>query len=213
MQKHWLIRRPENARLLIVALGWASEPAAAPPPPADYDLLCLCDYRSIDELVPEAFCSYECIDLVAWSFGVMIAERVAWRLSLRRALAFNGSPLPVDDRFGIPTRSFLVTLKGLPRAGTNLFFERAYGGPEQTPASHRPQRSLETLIEELAYLHVAARQPRSREFRWDAAFIGKRDAIFPPGNLSAYWGERGRLIDAPHYPFTDVSLLHRALAE
>lgn len=211
MQKHWLTRQPGNNRLLIVALGWAGSPAASPPAPPGYDALCLYDYRAIEQLDPRAFAAYERVDLAAWSFGIMAAERAARYLPLRRKLAFNGSSKPVDDHFGIPVRSFLVTLKGLRRTGTGLFFERVYGGADRVPPAHLPKRALEELIEELEDLYETSRKPGPEGFIWDTAFIGKRDAIFPPGNLQAYWGSKGRLFNAPHYPFADFSLLRSAL--
>lgn len=211
MQKHWLTRRPGNKHLLLVALGWAGSPAASPPTPPGYDALCLYDYRALEQLDPGVYAAYEHLDLAAWSFGVMVAERVARGLPLRRKLAFNGSPKPVDDHFGIPVRSFLVTLKGLRRAGTDLFFERVYGGSGRVPAAHLPERTLEELVAELEVLYETSQKPVPDEFSWDAAFIGKRDAIFPPKNLQAYWRSKGRLFDGPHYPFDDTSLLASAL--
>lgn len=211
MQTHWLTRQPGHRRLLIVVLGWAASPAAAPAPPPGYDLLCLCDYRSLCELDPADMAAYEVIDLAAWSFGVMIAERTCAHLPLRRALAFNGSPLPVHDRYGIPVRSFRVTLNAIRKAGTGLFFERAYGGASHVPPSHLPGRSIEELAAELETLHEAARQPRLSSLAWSHAFIGSRDAIFPPQNLQAFWGERGTVFDAPHYPFADASFFLSSL--
>lgn len=212
MQKHWLTRQPGHKRLLIVVLGWAGSPAAAPPSPPGYDTLCVYDYRTMEQLDPGAFAAYERVDLAAWSFGIMVAERIAHYLPLQRKLAFNGSSKPIDDHFGIPVRSFLVTLKGLRRAGTTLFFERVYGGADRVPAEHLPDRTLEELVEELETLYETSRKHQPEEFDWDLALIGRQDAIFPPENMQAYWGSKSRLIDAPHYPFADTSLLLSALS-
>lgn len=212
MQTHWLTRRPGHRKVMIAALGWASSPAAAPTAPPGYDLLCLCDYRSWAHLDPAEMARYEVIDLAAWSFGVLMAELTCSRLPLRRALAFNGSPMPVHDRFGIPVRSFRVTLNAIRQAGIGLFFERAYGGAEHVPPSHLPQRSIEELAEELETLYAAALHTTDLSIPWSGALIGSRDAIFPPHHLQAFWGERGTVFDAPHYPFADASFFSHLYA-
>lgn len=210
MQTHWLTQEPGHDKLMIVALGWAGSPAAAPAAPPGYDMLCLYDYRSLAVLDPADYARYSVIDLAAWSFGVLMAQLVCARLSLHCALAFNGSPKPLDDRFGIPKRVFCVTQKGIRQSGVGLFFKRAYGG--LVPPSHLPQRGLAELADELDALAAAADNPAPGGVAWNGALIGSRDAIFPPQNLHAYWGKRAVAFDAPHYPFADTAWFHRLYA-
>lgn len=209
MEKRWMVKAG-HPNLLIFALGWACEPqSVAHIRPAGYDILCLYDYRSPETLSPNEIGPYRTIDLMAWSFGVMMAERILATLPIRRAMALNGTPRPVDDRFGIPIRSFRLTLRGLHTAGTTLFEQRTYGDFYATASGWSSSRSLEEKIKELETLYGLSDQPTQPLWNWHTALIGGRDLIFPPENQRACWqGYRPsvqivEITDTPHYPFAD----------
>ncbi len=214
MEAIWLKRESGNSSLALIFLGWAGAPGAAPAEalPPGCDCLCFYDYRTLaSHALPQAT-SYKHIALAAWSFGILAAEHAISGLSVETALAFNGTPRPVDDRLGIPRRAFQVTRRGLPRAGVSLFFERTFGGADKIPSGALPQRSLAELCSELDALHSLAQLPEPGRIAWSKAFVGKRDLIFPPENMRAYWGEKAAEIDTPHYPFANPDLLRRELS-
>ena len=219
MEKRWLVKTG-HSDLMIFALGWACEPQSVVHIPLKgYDVLCLYDYRHPETFTLPEIDTYRTIDLMAWSFGVMIAERLCPHLPLRRAIALNGTPRPVDDHFGIPVRSFRLTLRSIGTAGTTLFEQRTYGDSYATASTWPPSRSLDDKVEELKTLATLADQPPIvPDWRWHTALIGGQDAIFPPQNQLAYWQAYDPSIrilempEVPHYPFCDfrpiLSLLH-----
>ena len=203
MQKHWLIRE-NNPDLILFVLGWSCDYHAVEHiRPAGYDIFCTYDYTDLEPITPETFTGYRHIYLFAWSFGVWVSEQILKDIPLHKAVALNGSPLPVDDRYGIPGRSLAVTLKGLMRAGTGDFNKRAYGAHYEKIAPYLETRSLEDKYTELRRLHKWASEPYEPALRWTKAVIGRQDIIFPPQNTAAYWGELGETKDLPHYPFAD----------
>ncbi len=210
MEKRWLVKAG-HPNLLILALGWACEPqSVAHIQPTGYDILCLYDYRSLEPLSPNEIGHYRTFDLMAWSFGVMMSEQILASLPIRQALALNGTPRPVDDRFGIPVRPFRLTLRGLRTAGTTLFEQRTYGDFYATASGWPASRSLEDKIEELETLYKRTEQPAQTLWNWHTALIGGRDLIFPPDNQRACWQSYTpsvRIVEipeAPHYPFADA---------
>lgn len=127
MQTHWIKREGEDELLLFV-LGWGADPHAVEHiRPDGYDSLAVFDYRVREPLSSSLNSEYGRIHLFAWSFGVWAAEQIATELDLYQAVALNGTPLPINDRYGIPERAFSVTLRGIPRSGCEGFNLRAYG--------------------------------------------------------------------------------------
>ena len=77
----------------------------------NFDVLIVCDYSTIDENI-EKFTSYKEINLIAWSMGVFVAYLLKDKLpKFNKKIAINGTPLPVNDEFGIPVKPFLLTLR------------------------------------------------------------------------------------------------------
>ena len=214
MEQHWLIRNG-NTRLLVVALGWGADPRAIGHlTPDGYDVLCLYDYRTVEPVPAQTLARYPQRTLMAWSFGVRVAEAIFARGTFGAAVALCGTPRPVDDALGIPVRAFEATLRGLSAAGDLKFNRRTYGesyeallGPGQAE-----QRPLGTRIAELESLYRLAQTPYTPALDWTRAVAGGRDLIFPPANQLRYWGDRAELIaDMPHYPFADRDLILRYL--
>ena len=213
MQSDWIVRRGATD-LVILALGWASDPRVV----GDFDsqgcdLLCLYDYRSIEPLRAEAFDVYRSIRLVAWSFGVWAAGKACARLPLSGAVALCGTPRPVDERCGIPPRTMQVTLDGIRREGIELFCRRAYGNACQHFEQGVPcDRPLDQLLDELQSLYdcsmADSEAMESSPLNWASAVVGGRDRIFPPEHQLNYWGDRATLRPAMgHYPFDELKRL------
>ena len=127
MRKYWLTR-DGNPGLILFMLGWAADHHAVEHlAPEGYDMLCVYDYRTLEPFAAEEFSAYRNVTLFAWSFGVWAAERTCRDVASDCAVALGGTPYPVDDRFGIPRRAFLATLRGLRGSGAETFNRRAYG--------------------------------------------------------------------------------------
>lgn len=204
MQQHWITRK-SNSKLIIYALGWGAEPGVvAHIAPEGYDSLAVYDYRSVEPLPYDLSYKYDSIYLFAWSFGVWAAEQITGNLPLTRAVACGGTPLPVDDHYGIPRRPFALTLRSIRSAGTDEFLRRTYGEFYPIAAAIQPSRSLEELVGELEHLYTESAKPYRQHIKWDKALIGSLDVIFPPENMAAYWGQTGTIVEGmPHFPFAD----------
>ena len=103
--------RDGNPGLILFMLGWAADHHAVEHlAPEGYDMLCVYDYRTLEPFAAEEFSAYRNVTLFAWSFGVWAAERTCRDVAPDCAVALGGTPYPVDDRFGIPRRVFLLSL-------------------------------------------------------------------------------------------------------
>lgn len=72
------------------------------------------------------------ISLVAWSLGVWAASRVYPFLPpLKAALAINGTPIGIDDSWGIPQRAFDLTVRSLRPGHFDRFYKRIIDRPEE----------------------------------------------------------------------------------
>lgn len=209
MQQSWLIQEG-HPDLVLYMLGWAATPnAVCHITPPGCDVLACYDHRSIAPLRAQDFTAYRRIYLFAWSFGVWVAEQCCRELPLHKAIALNGTPFPVDDRYGMRLRVVLRTMQGLARVGMNPFNEKAYGGVRYIPQGPFPDRTIQEKIDELNLLADWSKADSAAHTAWDAAYIGDKDEIFPPAKMWAYWQSvgLGTGFESYHYPFADPAIV------
>lgn len=215
MQEVWLQQDAAHQDLVIFMLGWAATPnAVLHISPPGCDVLVCYDHRSISPLEPERFTRYRRIYLFAWSFGVWVSEQSCRELPLHRAVTLNGTPYPVDPRYGMRLRVVLRTMRSLIRSGgDNPFAAENNEAGRYIPVGPYPDRSPEEKLDELNLLAERAAADSTPHIRWDAAYIATRDEIFPPDNMRAYWNPLGlgTEFDSFHYPFSDPQLILREL--
>ncbi len=214
MEKTWL-HREGNQDLVIFILGWAATPNAVRHIELPgCDVLACYDYRSIAPLRAEDYAGYRRLYLFAWSFGVWVAEQCCRELPLHRAIALNGTPFPVDERYGMRLRAVLRSMRALARAGgANPFESEAQGGIRHMPRGPFPERSVAEKIDELNLLAEWSRENSGPHLHWDAAFIGDKDEIFPPARMRDWWNSvgLGTEFESYHYPFADAALIRAQL--
>ena len=194
----------KTPRLLLFFAGWGMDehPFLQYAPP-DSDFMICYDYRTLDfDTSPLA--GYTVIDVVAWSMGVWAASQVLSKVSLpiRRRIAINGSPFPIDEKRGIPPAIFMGTLEGLNEASLRKFQRRmcADGNVFARFQLTAPERSIEELKEELKKydtdeIFVIGGESiyRMLEPLCDEAFITKidhsyqADAHFPNLDADSSW--------------------------
>lgn len=161
----------KTPRLLLFFAGWGMDehPFLQYAPP-DSDFMICYDYRTLDfDTSPLA--GYTVIDVVAWSMGVWAASQVLSKVSLpiRRRIAINGSPFPIDEKRGIPPAIFMGTLEGLNEASLRKFQRRmcADGNVFARFQLTAPERSIEELKEELAAVAEQYRMLPTETFAWE----------------------------------------------
>ena len=142
--------------------------------------------------------------LGVWAASVMFGKKP---VSFTEAIAVNGTPCPVHDRWGIPETIFRGTLDNVTEEGMRRFNRRMCGKRDILQAYEQiPPRPLADIREELEYLYAEIKKasPASALFNgWTQALISSKDRIFPTENLRAFWQGRCPIteIEAPHYPF------------
>lgn len=149
--------------------------------------------------------------LFAWSFGVWVAEQLLAGAELTRAVALNGTPHPVDGLYGIEPRRMAVTIRGLRAGGMEAFNRRAYGEHFEHLKPVLLSRPLDRNVAELEYLALASAVDYTPSVKWSKAVIGSGDQIFPPENMTRFWGSRAEILPLPHYPFADGELIEKEI--
>lgn len=198
-----------GSHLLWYFAGWGTTPESVAHLvlPPDYDLLVCYDYQDLQ--FEEVLNHYTHIDLIAWSMGVWVAERIAQKVPLQRAIAINGTGVPMDNQYGIPATIFTGTLDGLHSSASELTrhkFERRMCENKAVLVQYQQMatRSMENISTELAALYQFIQQDQRTDLlKWDKALIATQDKIFTPQNQQNYWQDRCqvRSIEAGHYPF------------
>lgn len=201
----------QQRKLLVYFSGWGTPISIAKSLELsnDFDLLICYDYRNLH--LEFDFSGYQEIYVVAWSLGVWVAERVLQAISLTYAVAINGTGMPRDDRFGIPTAVFDGTLSSLSEENLAKFERRMCGKIALENYRLLPeQRDFTELKQELAYLSECITQDtRTGLLVWQKAIIGNKDKIIPTQNQLEYWQNQPQtniqLMDAEHYLFDHFS--------
>ena len=183
------------------------------------DLLLCYDYRNLelDAIVMEEMSHYNRITLVAWSFGVWVAQQTTLP-PIAEAIAINGTISPIEAEKGIRPDVFMATLSTWSEENRQRFNRRMCGTSEALElfTSMMPNRSVEDQQEELARLqkHVLVTGSTTAAWSYNHAIIGGRDLVFPAQQQSAAWqGVPQTLIaDMPHFPFLHFKNLQEVLA-
>lgn len=186
-----LLTPGNESRLLIVFAGWGMDcrPFAGLQG-RGFDVAAVYDYACDGEF--EVPARYDEIMVLAWSFGVIAADRFVAEhpeLTVTRRVAVNGTLYPVDDDFGIPRRIFEGTLSGLSEASLRKFNLRMCGGAEAYKrfAASAPDRTIDSLKAEL----VAIASLEAAHAGWDRAYVSDADHIVPTEAQRRAWEREG----------------------
>lgn len=210
METTWL-KREGSREVILFFNGWGMDDRAVRHVGGDVDVVEVHDYRSLRQAEAPDLGGYEGVCVVAWSMGVWAAGALAgrWGLAPRVAVALNGTGCPVDDDYGIPVKSYLLTERGMDERGREKFFRRmlASSGEMAWFEERKPCRPLEEQVEELRLVREQAGALRGEIMKWDVALVSEGDLIFPPGNQRNWWEGRCRTVALPggHYPFRELN--------
>ena len=228
MKAEWIVREG-SPDLLLFFNGWGMDrrvadwlvSAWADSDLSGRDVAVLYDYGDLafPAWVGEAIHEARSVDLVAWSLGVWAALNAGIE-GIRRAVAINGTPVPIDAERGIPAEIFTGTLESWNDANRKRFERRMTGGvPAEVVEAVRSDRAAADQQEELRSIGEAvARCPAgsSASWRFSKALIGGRDLIFTPENQRQAWLEAGvpvtEIAAMPHFPFTHIAGWRELLA-
>lgn len=151
------------------------------------DFIIIYDYSNFD--LELDLSRYNNIYVFAWSFGVYAASK--WMpISIKPILtvAINGTPKPIDNNYGIPENIFKGTLEHLSESSLNKFNKRMCGLTNlEVFNAYKPNRSINSLKEELIAMDKATKQNITLYNNWDKVFISGKDFIFPTVNQKRFW--------------------------
>lgn len=178
-------------KLIIFFNGWGmDEKIVSHLDMGDYDLLILYDYRDLDVDFP-SMDKYNEKNIIGWSMGVMIST--LFDIEGRR-IAINGTPKPIDDKYGIPERIYKMTVRGFNEKSCQKFMERMFD--TTPPIKNFSNRTLESQKEELENLIGI----EGRYISFDKQIVSDNDNIIPTKNQLNYW-KNPAIIEGGHCPF------------
>jgi biotin synthesis protein BioG len=202
MKLYWH-KKENNDRLILLFNGWGcDENIIRGVDKTGYDMLLVYDYTNVEAEKLQCIGGYEVIDVLAWSFGVMVADRCMGEISnIGKRIAVNGSLYPIDNERGIPEMIFQKTLQTYNDENRKKFFIRMMGGLSRYTAyeGFLPGRTTFSQLEELQSLAVLAGQPPSQKQDWNLAVISKNDRIFPSANMSNAWADISYFVEGSHF--------------
>jgi len=206
MKITWL-HKQENSDCVLFFNGWGMDAQAVQHLTHDEIDVCMCyDYSTIDSLDVD-FSNYENVTVVAWSLGIWACSQVLKNMPLKvsKAIAINGTLLPLDVNYGIPPSVFKNTQLNWNVQNRDRFNRRVLGGKAAFEKyEHRmAQRSIEDQQEELGSILNQVSENKSYDFCFDKVLIGRSDLIFPPDNQWEFWKRKALIVEAQisHYPF------------
>lgn len=167
-----------------------------------------CDLSVPDEVL-KATEQYQKVSVIAWSFGVWVAQVALYplRKHLSKVIAINGTTQPVDKDFGIPAPVALGTLSGLNNRNLEKFQRRMFTDKVfwQQFIDNKPQRSFDEVKNELFLLLQHFKVQKLGNDFYDLAIVSTNDLIVPASNQLNFWNSRAHIIEleAGHFCFYD----------
>ncbi len=205
--KHSWLNKNGNSELLIFFAGWSFDEKPFKFLDTDgLDVVVLYDYRDLG--LDADFSDYEKYYLATWSMGTYIAALLKDKLpKFERTVALNGTTMPIDNEYGIPKRTFDLTLKYAAEGLKGKFYENVFYGEEQLKKywAAPVERTIENRVEELQRLKESIVENRVDAYGfYKIAYVSENDKIIPPRNQHNAWEELGvSVIILPdgHFPF------------
>lgn len=190
--KTYIRRREKNEQLVIVYGGWGTdENVFIQSCSDDFDFILFYDYSADEPLLLPEMKTYTRITLIGWSLGVWAAEYLFPKTGINAdiTIAVNGTPVPADDKFGIPLDIFEGTLNNISERNMMKFYLRMFGDKKtyRQNSDRIPRRSIKSLHDELRWLYNRIMEQKEPGFRWDYAVTSDNDRVFPAKNQIAYW--------------------------
>jgi len=208
--KTYIRRREENDQLVVLYGGWGTDENFFAPFCNDtFDFILFYNYSADEALVLPETKTYRKITLIGWSLGVWAAEYLLPKTGIvpHTKIAVNGTPIPADDKYGIPLKTFEGTLNNISEINLDKFYIRMFGDKKtyQKNADKIPHRNIKSLQDELRWLYNRMMEQNEPGFNWDYAVTSKSDRIFPTENMKSYWkmqkATRQIVVSLPHYFF------------
>jgi biotin synthesis protein BioG len=180
----WL-NKNNNKKLIVFFAGWSfDENPFKHLDCGEYDVLFIYDYNDLSQ--PEFPTDYDQKILITWSMGVFIGYEFRHLFdTFDYKIAINGTITPVDNDFGIPIRTFELTLRHAKTGLEGKFYQNIFKTEEELNKylSSPVKRSIENRVSELENLYSTIKSaPKDFEKFYDKAIVSEYDKIIPPNN-------------------------------
>jgi biotin synthesis protein BioG len=197
-------KKEGNKQLLLLFNGWGfDQKIFCGINISCHDIVSVYEYMDIEPEHFEFTKLYPEVKVMAWSYGVFIADFYAdYIYNLKTAFAINGSTTPVNDCKGIPIKIFRATIQSFNVENREKFYLRIAGGLSayKLIAEILPDRDCENQLDELNALYKLSLKNKKNALNWDIAVISTRDKIFPLANMINAWGDRAITVVGEHLP-------------
>jgi biotin synthesis protein BioG len=206
----YIRRREKNRQLIILYGAWGTdENVFAPLCDDEFDFILFYNYSADEALILPETKTYDKIIVIGWAFGVWAAEYLLPKTGIKpdRAIAVNGTPIPADDKFGIPVNLIEGTLNNITEETIGKFHLRMFGDKKtyKTNIDRVPQRNLKSLHDELRWFYNRIMEQKEPGFKWDYAITSENDRVYPSSHLIDYWSRQKEtkhiVLPFPHYFF------------
>ena len=190
MKCHWL-NKENNKNLIVFFAGWSFDSCPFVKTGTDgYDILIVFDYNNLyvtNDL--KDFSQYENKTLICWSMGVFCAYLLKDLFNdFDYKIAINGTTAPVDDKFGIPSKVFELTLKHAAKGLEEKFYRNIFSAFEDYDlyTTCPVRRTIANRVSELENLYNLIKNTTIdyKKF-YDTAIVSDYDKIIPPQNQIA----------------------------
>lgn len=208
--KTYIRRREKNDSLVVIFGAWGTDENVFTPLCNDeFDFILFYNYSADQALVLPEMKTYKKITLIGWSLGVWAAEYLSPSTGIvpDLTIAVNGTPVPLDDHYGIPPRSFEEALNNITEESIDKFYIRMFGNKRtyNLNSDRIPNRTLNSLHVESRWLYNRIMEQKDPGFHWDYSVTSKSDKIFPSENVTKYWNRVKNtsqiIVPYPHYMF------------
>ena len=207
MQYFWLNKK-NNDNLIVFFCGWSFD--YKPFESLDFgenDILVVFDYTNIEAFDID-LSEYQNKQLISWSMGVYVACFLRNYLpDFDLKIAINGTPFPIDNEYGIPQKTFDLTLKYVDTGLKGKFQQNLFKNLSdfELYLENPVQRSIENRANELVSLNsfINGREVSYSKF-YDCAMISDADKIIPTRNQIRCWEKLDVpyvVLDNGHFPF------------
>ena len=195
--KQIFLKKENNDNLILFLSGWGSdENLFNRETLKKHDYMICFDYSNLD-FNYDTIMKYKRVIVIGWSMGVWVANNIlskehAKKINIDLCIAINGTIYPIDNNKGIPTDIFKGTLDNFSENALARFRRRICGNTENLKEflSHSPYRNINSLKTELSALwNLVSFADISESLKWNIAFIGMSDKIFPYYNQMSAWKE------------------------
>ena len=191
MKYKWL-HCNNNNKLIVFFNGWGMDESVVEHlNPTDFDIIMFYDYNTLD-VDTERVCHYGEKRLIAWSMGVMTAT--LFNIDYKSKTAINGTLKPIDNKFGIPTKIYDLTLKNFSPEGAKKFIQNMFSEPRELPCIKREFENQKQELEALKNYQA------NDDFKYDRIIISDNDKVIPTKNQCAYWNLEPN-VRSGHCPF------------